>query len=522
MSAANTDMLTVPWVPVTRGGVRHLATLPEVLREGSSFDDLADDLLPVEREGMLRFLESLVAFVLRSASDDEYDNVVKSNALPEQAISGFVSTYAGHFDLLSFDRPFLQEWSVTAAERADPSGGKNVKDLHTLHVQVPGASSSQWGLRHEARNANDPAILAVLLVVAWFHTKPSNAGAPAFYSGKCIAGAPSGGPQDTSFHVLGANLSDTLLRNIPKRWADGREDATPPAWLCQDYQPTTADLANPIQPNLWCSTWTPNRPLLVCSSAGEIVGFVNGVSRKVKAIQVLGDPKLAAKAVHGEDYAHVWVGDASSTRDPRKPLKAPARLTSTQGAHTWYSHDLDVALGQWLRGEERVVPTPSIRLLGFHNEKGDTYGNRTMSEWVVVRGDEYTLSGQARLSAAALLSWAMQLRKLMAAPLLRASDQKVDPRRSSALLADTQREFLARADDVVIPGLRAAADGSLDVLVASQHLNDVAARVFEHRVDELATSATEYRIEEAKARFAHRVYSEWGKAFEDYRMEQSI
>lgn len=520
MNASTTDLLTLPWVPVTRAGARHLVTLPEVLFDGSSFDDLADDLLPVEREGMLRFLESLVGYVVRGATEDEFEHVIESRTLPEQTVSRFLTTYGDRFDLLDPRRPFLQEWDVSATQRSDPSVEKNVKDLHTLHVQVPGASSSQWGLRHEKRDATDPAVLAVLLVVTWFHTKPSNAGAPSFYLGKCIAGAPSGGPLDTSFHVLGANLMDTILRNIPTRWTDEHDDQTPPAWLCQDYQPTPRDLSSAVTPNLWCATWTPNRPLLIQSPDGELAGFVNGMSQRVKDIQILGDPKSAAKAVHGEDYAHAWVGDAGSTKDPRRSVKAPARLTSTQGAHTWYTQDLDASLRQWIGSQPRVIATESIKLLGFHNEKGDTYGNRTMSEWLVVRGDDYTLTGEARQAATALLMWAMQVRKLMAAPLLRASDQKVDPRRSSALLAETQREFLALADLVVIPALRAAADGTLDLLATSKELNTIGTRVFDHRVDELSTSATEYRIAEAKSRFVNRINTEWQKAFDTYRMEQ--
>lgn len=380
------DTFNRPWVPLEKDGQTQLVSLRHALEFAHDFDGISASLAPVEIEGLLRFLTSVAAVALRSTNGDTAfaDEAVRERRIPTAAIDAFATTYPDRFDLADPDRPFLQEWHATVA--ADEKSANRVAQLH---VHVPGASSSTWCLRNETRPATDPAVLTLLLVTLWFHGKPSNSGWPAsVYAGKAISGAPSGGAWDTSFHLAGTTLAETLLLNVLDDWVVS--DPTLPAWLDQQAVPTLPVLVG-YPTCLWRTTWTPNRPLIIWEH-GVPTRYVLGLTKQ-PIPQVAGQTaQEAAKGMHTDDYAHVWYDDAKEGKDPEiKQVYAPERFLSTEGALYWYTKGYDKPMRGW--GSNRTLPKCDAIAVCFHNERGDTYGNRSWSEWVSVPVGLMTVTG---------------------------------------------------------------------------------------------------------------------------------
>lgn len=484
------DAFTHPWVPVLDlGGYPLLVNLRDALVNGHTYRGIDPALGPVEQEALLRFLTSLTAVVIR---DVDTRRMRADGQIPAEAVDEFQETYRDRFHTADPDRPFLQEWHA-AVSVAD----KTVRPLNQMHVHVPGPSTALWCLRNETRDPADPAVMLLLLTVAWFHGKPSNSGAPACYVNKQIAGAPAGGPVDTTFHMIGHTLTETLLANVITDWLDS--DSTVPVWLDQDTIPPMSDLSS--QPrSLWRTTWTPNRPLIVWDGP-TAVGFVNGTTaRTIPPFDT--DFKSSAKAINGDDYAHItYMVEKKDKPAERKKVIAPARLLSTEGAHAWYSKGFDKHFTQW--GNDRVMGKTSVHGVAFYNERADTYGNRNISEWVTVPTNLLGITGAVHDEIIVILGFADTLRKKFSGPLMRASEgRNAKPGAVSPLLANTQRDFCATADPLILNTLNAAAagtaPGTVDVLSA---LRSVAIDVLRNATETLRTPATFARVEEARARF---------------------
>lgn len=503
-----TNALHLPWVPVQRNGVTTLVSLRDALANAHLYDGLGDALAPVEKEGLLRFLTSVGAVVLRNA--DNLRASVRERRIPGDAVSRLVAQHGHLFDLRDPDRPFLQEWHAQATAVDD----KNARPVRQLHVHVPGGSSSQWCLRHEPRDSTDPAVLAILLVTTWFHGKPSNGGRPAFYADKSIAGSPSGGAWDTAFHLVGKTLAETLLANTLTDWVD--VDQTLPAWLDQDSVPDMGVLIHDPR-GLWRTTWTPNRPLVLWSDEAPDSYVIGLTARPVPLVGGAEDAKTAAKAMHVDDYAHLWYNKATDDKDPEiKAAFAPVRLLSTEGAHNWYSKNLDRHLALW--GNDRLVGKSNGIRVGFHNERGDTYGTRVTSEWVEVALDRLTLGGEERDTFFALLAFAHDVRMKFAAPLLRASDVKTDRKMRSALVDAAQRDFYSAIDPITLGALADATSRAIDVIAGCQRIAEKAEDTFRAHTTALATPSTFFRVEEARARFSKQVHILLTKAIEPHKL----
>lgn len=477
------------WIPIVTDAGPATVSLREFFHQAGHVTALAPTLAPVETEAMMRFLTSVAALVLRDTDD----------ITAPGAADTVLDHYCDRFWLFDHDRPFMQEWHVTPDQRASIT--KGVLPLAQLHVHVPGASSSTWCLRPEDRSVT-PTLLPVLLVAKWFHGKPGNGAAAAFYQGKQASGAPSGGPVDSTFHLFGATMAETLPLNVPERWLD-----TPdvPAWLDQDTTPDPVDITDGRAP-LWRATWTPNRPLVLYTDDGDLTGWVIGLTGR--PVPNLGgqDVKENAKLVRGRGYAHVHydVTAKDGTVTTRRVV-APQRLDRTEGLLTWYSKSLDQPLRNF--GHDRVMPPEGARV-GFHAEEGDTYGTRKRSQWVLL--DRTMLTLPDSLERAALLNTASQLGEGFRSPLR----SVVEDRANGREIADQAVSSLyARFDPLVLPALNRLGDSEdVDVGALVHALCRVATAHFDETTATYLTPATTAAVMAARAQYG-RVVAKIRKPF---------
>lgn len=465
--------------------------LRDTLARSGELTGLGPALAPVERDAMLRFLSSAAVLVLR-AKGARLDDA--------EAVARALERYRDRFELLDEDKPFLQEWHVSADQRAQAEP----LPLAQLDIHTPGASSSQWCLRSVDSSA-DPAWVGPKLVTEWFHGKAGNGSGPtSFYrqglhsngSTKKIAGAPAGGPKDTSFFLLGPTLRDTLLANIPKQWL--RSDDLP-VWLDQDVVPSASDLVAGKAP-LWRATWTPNR-LLLLHEAGLLSGWVSGTtSRPIPALTGTGDIKEDAKAVNVPLDRSTAVPTAKG-----KALYVSHDLTGTQGLVDWYEKEMDRALADW--GHDRLGRRSSCRL-AFHTEDGDTYGNRKASRWFDL--DLNLLTAAPSDGRSALLAMARG-----AVTLLRGRPrEKGKPgfpavwrmahadSSTPATVVEAGARMYASFDPVVLPALAGLGHGEApDLQAVTEQMVRVAYEVFESLTEPLLTPATIPQVMQARATY---------------------
>lgn len=472
------NVIDHPWIPTVTDTGPVTVSLREFFHRASHVTALSPTLAPVETEAMIRFLTSVAALILRE-SDDVTDPVV---------VDTFLDRYHDRFWLFDPDRPFMQEWHVTSDQRAGID--KGVLPLAQLHVHVPGGSSSTWCLRPEDRPVT-PTLLPVLLIAKWFHGKPGNGAAPAFYQGKQASGAPSGGPVDSTFHLFGATMDETLRLNVPEPWLD-----TPdfPAWLDQDTTPAPAEITDGGAP-LWRATWTANRPLVLHAGDGNLTGWVIGLTSR--PVPNLGgqDVKENAKLARGRGYAHVHydVTAKDGTVTTRRVI-APQRLDRTEGLLTWYSKSLDQPLRNF--GHDRVLPPEGARV-AFHDEEGDTYGNRKRSQWVLL--DRTVLTVPDSLDRAALLNTASQLGEGFRSTLWSVVEDRANGRKVAHQAASS---LYSRFDPLVLPALqRLGASETVDVAALVHALCRVATTHFDETTAPYLTPATTATVMAARAHY---------------------
>lgn len=489
---SETNVVDLPWIPVVRDGHEQRVSLRTALCEAHQIDRLSPSLLPVEREAMLRLLESTGAAVLVG---QEPDDVEEARRFDPDLVDDFFARFGDRFDLADPDRPFLQEWHT--AQRARKPDPKHWRDLKQLHLRHRGDSSSQWGIIPEHRPADDPAMLAALLAVSWFHGKPSNAAGAEFYrptSGTkrlCVAGAPSGDVRDTTFHLLGRNLAETLLHNIPASWLTTSDL---PAWLDQDAEPTAKRYTTPG--TLWRCTWTPNRAL-VAWDAGRPRQFTRGLTQRFipplapasSTTSPMELMKAHCKAVAAGDYCRI-VPEAADGKSPKR-ITAPWDLLTAAGYEHWYRDGLAAAVDHWVR-IPRVLPVDRDTRLGFHNEKGDTYGNREVSVWTEIPLQSTMITGPE----ATALRIVMNRVNHLISQIPRALDtllHEVEP------VHEVKRQVYSALDGPVLRAVAAAGDGVVvDTGALDRDMTTRARDGFDAATEPLITPATVAAVYQAR------------------------
>lgn len=506
VAASTTNVVDLPCVPVRhRDQSTKLLSLRDALVQAHELSGLADELLPVEREALLRLLESLAAVILHGADPDDLEDDPR---LHPELVDGFFTKHGDLFDLADRDKPLLQEWHTP--DPTDTDLAKTFQPIEQMHLRVPGGSSARWGLTDERRDAHDPAVLFVLLAVSWFHGKPSNAAGAHFYvptSGtKCspISGAPSGGPHDTVFHLVGDSLAESLLLNIPEAWL---EEGALPAWLDQDATPR--GLAKPG--SLWRCTWTANRAL-VRWDEGRAVSFTRGLTRRPVPLVGVADAdggegiaavKNRAKAVASGDYCRVR-HEKTSTKTVTKHVHANASLRSAEGFEKWYRDDLAASVHSWVNRHRALDPARRRPRLGWHHEEGDTYGNRELTQWVEIPLGELVLPEPERDTLIAITQHVSTIRKALGSALATAAIDGRSPVRGRVL-----GHVLAALDEPVLQAVQqlARTDEPRSTVVVDDVLRDMTRRArnaFTQSTEPLLTPATAASIYRARRGFAIR------------------
>lgn len=490
--AENVDLSVFPWIPVLdTDGCERTVSLRDVLLQADDLLGFSPSLAPVETEAMLRFLTSIAALILRDA-DRVTDQVV---------VTQFFHQYQGRFHLLDPDMPFLQEWHVSPASVV--ATDQSILPMARLDLHFPGTSSQVWGLREKLRPVETTTI-PVYLVAKWMHGKPGNGAAPSVYPGRQISGAPSGGPADTSFHLLGATLADTLSLNVPRDWLSTNDL---PAWLDQDANPPVHQLAAGRWP-LWRATWTPNRPMILHNHGG-FTGWVIGLTNR--PIPQLGSIAANAAAAAKEnaklvnpstaDYAHATV--STTRRDGTaivKAVLAPESLTSTEGVLDWYRKGFDAALRDF--GADRAE-TGATRV-GFHNERGDTYGSRSVSEWVTVPLGLLTIPNA--LERENILTFATNCAFDLGRPLKIATEGRATSE-AATILHQARRYMYASFDQVILPAFdKLARSKKLDAPSVMTAIAGAATEAFTVITAPFLTLATTAQVMQARGEYRKAVY----------------
>ena len=383
------NALTDPWVPVIdHEQNKNTVSLNELATEGSRYASLGHELVPAEKDALYRFLTSHYATVMTAGLPENQDDrsmktvrpLLVNNNLDHELVAEFTRKNHDRY-LLSGPTAFLQEPRIEP-EKNNPA----VLPLKQLHIHVPGGRTTTFGRRPEHRDPEDPAVLTLLLVLAWFNSFASSTRWDTeLYSGKQVSGSPSGVMRGTALWLTGDNLNETIWANVPQKWVI--EDLTLPAWLTQEtpYDDIAWLKQNPW--SMWQTTWTPNRPKIIYNENGHPAGWVCGLTNTPTPPINSTDPKVNAKKMHHLDYARAW---RTPTSDDPVETKAtsdntpyavtfPVNMNSMKGMLYWHNHDLQKILKDW--GTERVVPKSRISHLSMFNSRADKHGIRQVEEW---------------------------------------------------------------------------------------------------------------------------------------------
>lgn len=492
-AAQNVNLIDLPWVPALDiDGQERTVSLKDVFLHADELTGFSPSLAPVETEALLRFLTSIAALILRKTNGETVTD--------PDAIDAVFTRFEDRFNLLDPDVPFLQEWHVPPGSVA--ATDKAILPMARLDLHCPGGSSQVWGLREKLRPVQATTI-PVYLVAKWMHGKPGNSAAPSIYPGKQIAGAPSGGPADTSFHLLGRTLADTFPLNVPQAWLDTSDL---PAWLDQDLNPPAHELADGRWP-LWRATWTPNRALIL-HDPGGFTGWVIGLTNR--PIPQLGSTAANAAAAGKEnaklvnpstaDYAHATV--RTTRRDGTEIIRAvlaPESLTSTEGVLDWYRKGFDTALRDF--GHDRAGQ--GATRVGFHNERGDTYGSRSVSEWVTLPLGLLTIPKV--LERENILTFARNCVTALGRPLKIAAAGKAT-RDPAAIHGEARRYLYASFDQVVLTAFdRLARSETVDPASVTAAIAGVAIEAFTAITAPFLTPATTAQVMQARAEYRQAV-----------------
>lgn len=492
-TAENVNLIDLPWVLVIdRHGQERVVSLRDVFLHADDLAGFSPSLAPVETEALLRFLTSIAALILRKTDGETVTD--------PDAVNAIFTSVADRFNLLDPDIPFLQEWhvppgSVLATDKA-------ILPMARLDLHYPGGSSQQWGLRERLRPVYTPTI-PIYLVAKWMHGKPGNGAVPGIYAGKQIAGAPSGGPADTSFHLFGPTLADSFLLNLPRQWL---ETVDLPAWLDQDVNPPADELADGSWP-LWRATWTPNRPLIL-HDRGKFTGWVIGLTNRPipslgsTAANPVAAGKENAKLVNpsNRDYAHATV---RTTRrdgtDTVTTVLAPENLASTEGFLDWYRKGFDAALRDF--GADRVER--GATQTGFHNERGDSYGSRSVSEWMTLPLGLLTVP--KALERENILTFARDCATALGRPLKIATAGKAT-RDPAPIHGQARRYLYASFDQIVLPAFdELARSETPNTAFVMAEIAQAAIEAFTAITAPFLTPATTAQVMQARAEYRQAV-----------------
>lgn len=409
-----------PWIPVVqRDDTQTTLSLRDTLLHLHELTSLGVGLTPLDLDSMYRFLVAIVGVLSRSIGDKEWpdDWAIWPDdwAIPAHAIESFGERFGGRFEVFG-ERPFLQRWDKTGADiDAQITSKKTLQDiLHPidqLHPHEPGGSSSQWAIRHDSRDARDPATMTLLLVTSWFQTKNGNGQDP--WGGKALKGSASTWHTNpmSLYYTHRDSLAKTVFANIPLAWLQ-RSDL--PVFLSRELP---GDFATSYKDSVSRFTYAKTLPLIYRKD-GLAIGFVIGPENGI-AVPTLGaDDKTSLGVVHKRDHTRLYLEITSksgpTTFKPRGSFGG--RLTSTEGFERWFRADNGVskATQNWQEIERILTPEDADLAnwsLSVFSETTDGKGSRNWVAWDVMPLSFATAKGLKLTAIQTLFEFASECRR---------------------------------------------------------------------------------------------------------------
>lgn len=527
------------WVPVqTADAQQAVLSLRDLYLRAHQLQGLGRGLTPLDLDSLHRFLPAVGALIARGAGDlDEVEDLAEEGTFPAALVDEFGATYAPLFDLAG-PKPFLQRWDRTPEDLSQLvlAANKNSKKpttladlilpLEQLHPHEPGASSSKWAVRRDAREVGSWDGLALLLVTAWFQTKNGNSKDPwGGNAGKGSVGTWHTNPMSL-FLIDSTSLGRTIFANMPPEWVTGTDL---PAFFAHDGQPS--DWAtNPR--GLWRCTYARTLPLLAwevtqdAPAANEAtveavkpVGFVLGADTTMP-VPVLGkDIKESLGLVHAEDHTRLYTLNQTkgmpAVLNPRGAFSA--RVTSTEGFERWFRAETGIsgstgAFNRW-KAQPRLAEVGELEGwdLAIFSESTNGKGARRWCTWSQMPGRvAYTTLREAS---------AMQALTALAAACKRAiyTEAKTatgDPK-AAAITDRIQAAFYSHVEPALAGVIRtiAAGDSPLDLRATATAITDAARAAFRAGTEPLATPHTLPRVAVARGGLDRRVRRELDTRF---------
>lgn len=275
------DLLVEPWIPATdqRGRTEPYGLLT-LLERAKELQAIAEPS-PAMRFGLYRFLSAFLLDALQPETLADLADLLEVQNPPMDRLRAYVERVGPRrFDLFDAETPFYQVPRSALAANAEPKSladliqhlPAGINPVHFLHMQ-------------EVAHALAPGPAArALLALAPFATSAGAGYSPA------VNGAP---PWYTL--VVGQNLWETLLLNIPRLDQALDKGDSPPAWRAQT--PVLAKEERTVGSLLAGLTWQPRQVHLLLGEGGTCTYTGEPSAQLVRSIYF--GPGLKAGAAEG-------------------------------------------------------------------------------------------------------------------------------------------------------------------------------------------------------------------------------
>lgn len=521
------NLRTLAWLPVISSSGRRLVGLDELFADAHAISRI-DVRAPVERAGVLRFLTSVTALVLRASAVSSADSEpLTRTGFDPIAVSSALDGISDRLWLIHESTPFMQEGRYRGASSA-------LKSAASIRSTSPGdASKAWWGRPGDGFATGHLSLLDAPAALAgfWFYSGNGNGGVTLDGVAVVQQGSAAGKVVAAGVRLwkTGENLAATLMMNTPANWV---ADTALPAWACT--------LAHSGEHNpIIAGTITGNATLLVpewCNGEMTFTGaHVGGALRAgipptrehntaIKDAKARNKLRTAAGAAATElevvpesgvealklSLVNAWQSDPQVVlvkADPsKKPLKSgmdglravkdmTAGTTTLHNLNAWYlrAFNPDVPDRGFLRRTHFTSELFCLQLV----QKG-SYGELSGASWLAMPPGTIggSLAAQDALSVFAELAYDRVRKSLY----LSIQDVTDDAEVTKATLAWALTRFTTLAEDVIEDVIALAVSGQTFTV---DHLNTwskAAMTAFAESIAPLVSARTLPTIATAQAR----------------------
>jgi CRISPR system Cascade subunit CasA len=355
------NLLTEPWVPLVREGLRVEVGLREAILDAHGFDGFAVDD-PLEAVAVFRqvLLPAVLDALGAPRDTDEWAALWNAGRFPAERIAGYLDAHASSFGLFDGERPFAQAAGLrTENDRTKP-----------VSLLIPRLASGNNVPLFSARTEDNPPALpagaaarALLAAQCWDTAaiKSGAVGDPNMKAGK-TTGNPTGPLGQLGVVIpLGATLFHTVMLSLPIL-PQGLRAEDRPQWRVRTAVGPVWRIRE-VHGLLDLLTWQSRRVRLVAEPDSAVSGGV--VVRQV----VLSAGDRLAGSVHDVEPHTAWHRVEKPGKDdpPVRPLR------HRPGRAAW--RGLEALLATAHTGSERVtgpaVLTQLARLRAFGHVPAD-------------------------------------------------------------------------------------------------------------------------------------------------------